>query len=85
MIIIDEIKILEGYKIQVRFDNGDEKVCDIEPFLGEGDFKELKDKNLFNTIKSIRWGVEWDNGLDLSADTLDIIGEPVQKQTHASC
>jgi hypothetical protein len=80
---IDEVKIIKEYTIRVKFNNGDEKICNLEPFLEKGDFRELKDKNLFNTIRSIKWGVEWSNGLDLSADTLDILGKPVEK--HIPC
>jgi hypothetical protein len=75
---ISEIKILEAYSISVRFDDGLEKICDITPFLEKGDFRELKDMSLFKTARPIKWGIEWSNGLDLSADTLDIIGKPVK-------
>lgn len=85
MIKIDEINIIENYKVHVKFNNGVEKICNLEPFLEKGDFIELKNKKLFNTIRSIKWGVEWSNGLDLSADTLDILGEPLQKRAHAPC
>lgn len=80
MLKIDSVKAIDNYRIQVSFDNGVEKLCDISPFLEKGDFRELRDKKMFCTVRSIKWGIEWDNGLDLSADTLDLIGKPVKLQ-----
>jgi len=74
---ISSVKITNDYKILVIFDEGEKKLCDIAPLLEKGDFRELKEPSKFNTVKSIGWGVEWDNGLDLSADTLDVIGSPI--------
>lgn len=82
MIKIDDIILHDDYRIQVRFDNGEVKICDLAPFLDKGDFCELKEKSMFNTIRVIRWGVEWANGLDLSADTLDAIGKSVNNQSE---
>ncbi|TAL31748.1 MAG: DUF2442 domain-containing protein [Spirochaetes bacterium] len=75
---ISDVAISGHNGLLVRFADGDEKICDIAPFLERGDFQELKDPSLFKTAKSITWGVEWDNGLDLSADTLDAIGKPAE-------
>ncbi len=80
MLKIDSVKVIDNYRIHVRFDNGVEKLCDISPFLEKGNFRELRDKKMFCSVRAIKWGIEWDNGLDLSADTLDSIGKPVKHQ-----
>ncbi len=76
---ISAVKIMNDYKIMVIFCEGENKLCDIAPLLEKGDFRELKDPLKFNTVKSIGWGVEWDNGLDLSADTLEAIGSHINE------
>jgi hypothetical protein len=79
---ISSVKIMNDYKILIIFDKGEKKLCDIKPLLKKGDFRELKDPSKFNTFKSIGWGVEWDNGLDLNADTLDVIGSHVNESVY---
>lgn len=79
MLKINHVKLLGNYTIEVAFDNGEIRICDITPFLDKGDFSELKETSMFNTIRSIKWGVEWANGLDLSADTLELIGKPANQ------
>ena len=74
--------VTEGsYMVRVKFENGIEKICDIEPFLEKGDFRELKDPSRFKTVRAVKYGIEWENGLDLSADTLESIGRPVDEIT----
>lgn len=82
MKIIRYIKVLDSYNILVCFENNEEKICDLSPFLEKGDFRELKEQAMFNTIRSIKWGVEWANGLDLSVDTLEAIGRPVDQSAE---
>lgn len=79
---IRHIKVLDSYNILVCFDNNEEKICDLAPFLENGDFRELKEQSMFNTIRSIKWGIEWANGLDLSADTLEAIGGPAEQSAE---
>jgi len=79
MLKINNIKLLGNYTIEVSFDNGENRICDISPFLENGDFKELKEITMFNTVRSIKWGIEWANGLDLSADTLEMIVKPANQ------
>lgn len=79
MLKVKEAAAAGAYRVRVKFENGIEKICDIEPFLEKGDFRELKDPSRFKTLRAIKYGIEWENGLDLSADTLEAIGSPVDK------
>lgn len=80
MLKIESNTVLDNYQIHIRFDNGKEKICDITPFLEKGDLRDLKEQSLFNTVRSISWGIEWANGLDLSANTLEAIGKTIEHQ-----
>lgn len=41
------------------------KAIDVEPYLEYIGFKELKDKELFKTVKIAGLSIEWDNGSDI--------------------
>lgn len=74
MIRIKNITPASDYSIEVEFENGTKKKCNIQQFLAVGDFAELKDQNLFKQVKNTGFSVEWPNDLDLSSDTLYAIG-----------
>lgn len=74
MLKITEIFSMPNYKLRVTFENGEDKVCDITPYLDKGVFTELKNEALFkravNRGCSVECSVEWPNEIDLSSDTL---------------
>jgi len=65
-----DVKPLKDYKLLLKFENNEEKVFDITPYLEIGKFKELKDKELFNSVKVSFDTIEWSNGLDLDPELL---------------
>ena len=65
-----DVKPLKDYKLLLKFENNEEKVFDIKPYLEIGKFKELKDKELFNNVKVSFDTIEWSNGLDLDPELL---------------
>jgi len=75
MLKLLSIKPLETYKLNVRFEDGKEKTCDMSEFLEKGAFVELKDEALFKQVKNTGFSAEWPNELDISADTLLAIGK----------
>ena len=46
------------------------KVVDINRYIDEGVFKELRDERYFRKVKMVRGGVEWPHKQSLSAETL---------------
>ncbi len=42
----------------------------MKPYLDKGVFKELKDINIFYTVKPTLGTIAWKNGQDLCPDTL---------------
>ena len=67
MIRIIEAKPLEGYRLQVRFNDGLEAIYAVEPERRGGVFLQLCDTAVFNAVGvNPDFGcVEWPGGVDL--------------------
>ena len=67
---VKDVKPLENYHLLLKFENGEERVFDVKPYLEIGKFQELKDKNLFKTVNVCFDSIEWANQLDLDPELL---------------
>ena len=69
---VKDVKPLENYHLLLKFENDEEKIFDMKPYLDIGQFKELKDKKLFSTLKVDKDldTIVWDNGADLAPEFL---------------
>jgi len=67
---IIDVKPLEDYKLLLKFENEEEKIFDMKPYLDVGKFQELKDENLFKKVKISFDTIEWANGLDFDPEVL---------------
>ncbi|MDY5910643.1 MAG: DUF2442 domain-containing protein [Inconstantimicrobium porci] len=67
---VKEVKPLDGYKLLLTFENGEERIFDMKPYLEKGIFKELKDKSLFNSVKISYDSIEWENEADMDPEML---------------
>jgi len=65
---------LPQYKLQIQFENGEEKLFDVSPYLEKGIFTELKDEAYFKSVKVGFSSIEWPNEQDFSKDTLYLLG-----------
>ena len=70
----------EDYTINIIFENGEEKVFDVNPYLDKGIFKELRDKNIFKTVKPVMGSIQWRNGQDFCPDTLYLVSNRITKR-----
>lgn len=68
----------KDYKLFLIFNNGEEKIFDMTPYLSIGVFKELQDLKLFSTVRPFMGAVCWKNGQDLSPETLYIESKPLE-------
>lgn len=64
------VKPLDDYRLFLEFENNEQKVFDVKPYLEIGKFKELKDERLFRSVKVKFDSIEWDNMLDLDPELL---------------
>lgn len=65
-----DVKPLENYELMIFFDNGEIKIFDVKPYLNFIQFKDLKKKEMFNTVKIAGLSIEWSNGVDICPDEL---------------
>jgi hypothetical protein len=71
---IKKVKPLENYCLMLWFENGEQKIFDLKPYLNKGVFNQLKNIALFASARVVAGSVEWSNGIDLSYDTLYLEG-----------
>jgi len=67
---IKDVQPLEDYFLLLKFENNEEKIFDLKPYLKIGKFQELKDENLFKSVRVCFDSIEWDNQLDLDPELL---------------
>ena len=63
------------FTLRVAFDDGEARSFDLKPWLADEAFEELADPDEFRKVRSQGYFVEWENGADLSADTLYLLGQ----------
>ena len=61
---------LENYRLSVCFDNGEQRIFDVKPYLHGEWFSELLDKSVFKTVKVEGLSVAWADGQDIAPDCL---------------
>jgi hypothetical protein len=67
---VSSVRPLEGYRLEVLFENGERRIFDVRPYLYRGVFMRLQNRALFEAATVVAGSVEWPGGLDLSYDTL---------------
>jgi len=67
---VKDVKPLENYCLLLKFENEEERIFDVKPYLEIGKFQELKDENLFKSVKVSFDSIEWANQLDLDPEFL---------------
>jgi len=67
---IKNVQPTPNYQLILTFENGEKRQFDMNPYLGIGIFKELKDLSIFNSVKVSFDTIEWDNEADLDPEVL---------------
>jgi len=58
------------YMLFITFNNDEQKLFDVKPYLHRGIFSALEDHKIFNQIKPFNGSILWPGDLDLCTDTL---------------
>jgi hypothetical protein len=63
---------LADKRLLVAFDNGERKIYNCTPLLGEDAFRPLEEEWLFRSVKAdpAGYGISWDEDIDLSESEL---------------
>lgn len=67
---ISVVRVLQDYKLYIKFSNGEEKIYDMTPLLNHKFYQGLKDKERFKKVKPNGITVEWETGEDVSPESL---------------
>ncbi len=60
----------KNYILKIVFDNGEIKTFDVKPYLDKGIFRDLKNIEMFKSVKPYFKSIRWKNGQDFCPDTL---------------
>lgn len=61
---------LDQYLLKVSFDNGEDRIFDVKPYIQGSWYGELSDPAYFKSVYANGFSVEWANGQDLCPDEL---------------
>lgn len=70
---IAELRVLDGYRLWVRFNDGTEGEVDLAAFVGSPDagvFASLRDPAVFREARLVLGAITWPGGLDLAPDAM---------------
>lgn len=83
MHFVKSVAYKSGYKLLITFEDGVQKLVDLEPHLEGEIFEPLKNIHYFKTVtvNPDLDTVVWDNNADFSPDFLYEIGQAVEKRT----
>ncbi len=79
-----EARAIEAHKLFLIFNNQEQRIFDVTPFLDKGVFRELKDENYFQRVRVVNGSVQWPHEQDLSYDTLFLLSKPFNAAATAS-
>ena len=65
------------FMLEVIFTNQERKLFDVKPYLDKGIFKELRNRDVFNSVKVDNGSISWVGGQDFGPDTLYIDGQKI--------
>jgi hypothetical protein len=66
------------YRLKLTFTNGEVRLFDVKPYLGTGIFQELRNVEVFNSVRPVLGSIQWKNEADLCPDTLYEKSVPVR-------
>ena len=62
------VKCEGDYVLSVDFDNGENGLLDMEPYLNFGVFRKIKDPDIFRTVHVSFDTIAWESGADIDPE-----------------
>ncbi len=76
---IKGVKPMDDYKLRLTFTNGQVRIFDVKPYLSQGVFRELRNIEIFQSVKTVLGSIQWQNGQDFCPDTLYLESKRLRK------
>jgi Protein of unknown function (DUF2442) len=70
MLEVSSAKYIDGYRIELLFNDGERRIVDLKNSLDGPVFQPLKDLNFFKKFKINFNTIEWPNGADFAPEYL---------------
>jgi len=68
---ISKVKVLQGYRLELAFDDGVSGVVDLSDLVGKGVFALWRDRHIFEQVRIGSFGeLVWGDQIDLCPDSL---------------
>ncbi len=67
---VTRVRVLDGFQLELQFDNGETRIFDARPYLDRGAFRKLNDPVLFAQAFVAFDTVCWPGHLDVAPETL---------------
>ena len=74
---VKQVEADADFTLVLTFENGEKRRFDMKPFLDTGIFRELRNIELFNTVRVSFNTVTWDNDADFDPEALYEGGLPL--------
>jgi hypothetical protein len=68
----------DNFSLNLKFNDGSERMFDVKPYLDYEVFRELKNPDYFKQVRIAFGTVQWPHEQDISPDTLYMQGVPVE-------
>ena len=65
-----EVQPLKQYRLLITFDNNEQRIFDVAPYLDDKFFSPLRNPVIFNSVKVSPMSLEWLGGIDMCPDEL---------------
>ncbi len=67
---VTAVQATDNFELILEFDGAEFRVFDVNPLLNFGRFSELKDLEVFKSVRVVFDTIEWSNELDLDPEYL---------------
>ncbi len=75
---IKNVVVNKAFELLITFDNQEERLFDVTPYLNGPAFAPLRDFDIFKKVRVLNgWGLSWPDEIDLSHDTVYLCSVPL--------
>jgi hypothetical protein len=67
---VTRVEVTSSYVLSLEFENGEQRVFDMGPFMDRAPFTRLKDPRLFRQARVVNGTVGWPGDIDIAPETL---------------